>query len=313
MAEDPNRPPDEFADTDEEESDDEPPADFYAVKSTRSRCSVSAEAYGDWNTKVSFVAPVISKSEEQTARLTRVLGDSFMFSALEPPDLAAVIGAMREIAVEPRNRLIQQGDDGDCLYVVETGRFECAIKDPETGAESYVRYCEAGDVFGELALLYNAPRAASVDSVEASVVWRLDRDTFSHIIKDAAQSKRMRHEEFLARVPVLQTLGQYERSQLADALIAEWFEDAKAVMTQGEIGNRFYVVEEGQADAWKDGEHVMTYQLGDYFGELALIRNQPRATTVMSTGRLKVLSCDSGSFKRLLNVDQLEQLATRYT
>lgn len=44
-----------------------------------------------------------------------------------------------------------------------------------------------GEGFGELALLYNAPRAATIKAIEDSIVWKLDRDTFNHIVKDAAQ------------------------------------------------------------------------------------------------------------------------------
>ena len=43
-----------------------------------------------------------------------------------------------------------------------------------------------GEGFGELALLYNCPRAATITALEESTVWRLDRDTFNNIVKDAA-------------------------------------------------------------------------------------------------------------------------------
>ena len=55
----------------------------------------------------------------------------------------------------------------------------------------------AGDVFGELALLYNCPRAASVEATEDSVVWQLDRETFSHIVRDASAKRREAFMDFL--------------------------------------------------------------------------------------------------------------------
>ena len=71
---------------------------------------------------------------------------------------------------EPKDRPIQQGDDGDFLFVIETGSLEGYIKDRETGNEKMVKRCEAGDAFGELALLYNCPRAASVEACEKCVL-----------------------------------------------------------------------------------------------------------------------------------------------
>jgi len=53
-----------------------------------------------------------------------------------------------------------------------------------------------GDAFGELALLYNCPRAATITAKGDAELWSLDRKTFNHIVKDAAAQKREKYEEF---------------------------------------------------------------------------------------------------------------------
>ncbi len=50
----------------------------------------------------------------------------------------------------------------------------------------YLRDYNPGDAFGELALLYGAPRAATIVSKSPSHLWVLDRNTFNHIVKNAA-------------------------------------------------------------------------------------------------------------------------------
>ena len=65
-----------------------------------------------------------------------------------------------------------------------------------------VKKYTAGDVFGELALLYNAPRAASINADTECTLFALDRNTFNHIVKDSAQKKRTTYEEFLSTVPI---------------------------------------------------------------------------------------------------------------
>lgn len=60
-----------------------------------------------------------------------------------------------------------------------------------------------GEGFGELSLLYNTPRAATITAQKESLLWKLDRDTFNHIVKDAAAKKREKYDNFLQSVPIL--------------------------------------------------------------------------------------------------------------
>lgn len=295
----------------EDDDNDEPPPDFFKDQTNKARTSVSAEAYGEWNTKKAFVAPVVPKTDEQKDRLRNVLSKSFLFSSLEDNDMTVVIGAMSEVNSPEGEKVITQGDEGDFLFVIENGSLDCSIN--VDGNQKVVKTCEAGDVFGELALLYNCPRSATVTAKGSCVLWKLDRETFTHIVKESAQKKRLRYDSFLAKVPLLGNMDAYERSQLADALKVETFSDGAVIFKQGDVGNKFYILEDGEAVATKGGQEVMQYSSGDYFGELALIRNQPRAATITAKKEAKLLSVDSRSFKRLLNVNDLMQRAQKYT
>lgn len=286
----------------------------------RPRHSVSAEAYGEWNVKQEFVPKVIAKTEDQKKRIRSVLQESFLFSSLEEKDFETVINAMSEHVLTEKTRIIQQGDDGDLLYVIESGECKCLIKQPAGEEELCVKTCKEGDAFGELALLYNTPRAASVDSVGPATLWALDRETFNHIVKDAAAKKRNLYETFLCSVELLSGMEPYERSKVADALRAESFQDGEYIVKQGEAGDKFYFIEEGEAvatkslDADSPPQQVMAYKLGDYFGELALLQHEPRAANVVAKGAARVISLDRKSFRRLLGPleDILQRNTSRY-
>lgn len=156
-----------------------------------------------------------------------------------------------------------------------------------------------------LALLYNAPRAASIVADVDSVLFSLDRDTFNNIVKTSAIKKREKYEEFLRKLEILKDLTPYERGSLCDILLEETFKDGQAVVKEGEPGERLYFIEEGRAKTYKrnrrgEDELVFEFQQNDYFGELALIKNTPRAATVVAKGNLKTCSIDRDTFKRLL-------------
>ena len=73
------------------------------------------------------------------------------------------------------------------MYVLESGSLLCTKLFPGESEPKSLKTYVPGEGFGELALLYNAPRAATITAISESVCWRLDRDTFNHIVKDAAQ------------------------------------------------------------------------------------------------------------------------------
>mmetsp|Transcript_100789 Transcript_100789/g.325308 ORF Transcript_100789/g.325308 Transcript_100789/m.325308 type:complete len:409 (-) Transcript_100789:161-1387(-) len=307
-----------------EEEDDEvvdelpppPPADYMK---RGPRASVSAEAYGKWNQVKSFTPPVHPKTEAQKTRIRDVLKESFLFASVDPKEIGVVIDAMEERIVEAGTRIIEQGDDGDVLFVVEEGQMNCYKKQPD-GEEKLVKECHAGDAFGELALLYNCPRAASVKAHARCVLWQLDRETFNHIVRGAACKRRERYEEFLKSVPILDTMEAYERSTMCDALQTVAFSKGETIVQQGNPGDKFFILEEGECRVDKvyvEGtppQEVMQYKSGDYFGELALLMNEPRAASVIASTDCRLLTLSRKTFKTLLGPleDILKRNASQY-
>lgn len=291
---------------DEDDDCDEIPESFRKPDNQMgtSRQSVSAEAYGQWNQKKAFQAPKHAKTNEQKERLNQTLQKSFMFSELESQDMETILMATKEANFEPGKKVINEGDDGDFLFVIEKGSVNC-IKMID-GAEKVVKTCGPGDVFGELALLYNCPRAASVVAQDECICWQLDRETFNYIVKDAAVKRRNKYDNFLKNVALISSIEAYERSQIADALKPESFKKGEVIVKQDDPGDKFYILEEGFLYATKmtptEGEkRVMDYRAGDYFGELALLKNQPRAASVVvSSDTAKVLSMSRVSFNKML-------------
>lgn len=128
--------------------------------------------------------------------------------------------------------VITQGDDGDNLYIVDQGELDCYRKSARTNEESYLKLYGPGDAFGELALLYNAPRAATIIAKNDVICFALDRECFNHIVKDAATRKREAYEAFLGKVELLDQMDPYERSKIADALKPMKFKKGEYVVKE---------------------------------------------------------------------------------
>ena len=85
-----------------------------------------------------------------------------MFQGLSDDDKNIIIGAMEEVKTTSKEFIIKEGETGQMLYIISEGEFDCSkvIK----GKETYLKTYKPGEYFGELALMYNAPRAASIQS-----------------------------------------------------------------------------------------------------------------------------------------------------
>ena len=134
---------------------------------------------------------------------------------------------------QPQDFIIKEGEPGEVLYIVESGEMTCS-KIINEELKILKKYSE-GDVFGELALLYNAPRAATIQADTECFLWVLDRQTFNHIVKDASQKKRAKYEKNLSIVRILQNMDYYKRSKLKNAVMEKRYAKNEKIIQQGEF------------------------------------------------------------------------------
>ena len=288
------------------------PSDF----NTNRRTSVSAESLtpssGD---ESNWKPPYHPKTAEQLSRLRESVSNNFLFRDLHDDSASLVLGALVEKPIPAKDiKVISQGDAGDYFYVVERGTFDIYVNPSGTvqpgpqGMGNKVNSIGPGGSFGELALMYNAPRAATVVSTEpGSTLWALDRITFRRILMDSAYGRRRMYESFLEEVPLLSELTLYERSKIADALDTAKFAPGTTIIQEGEKGEAFFFLESGEAEAYKSDVEggkvpVKKYKKGDYFGELALLDDKPRAASVVASASSEVHVAYLGKqgFQRLL-------------
>ncbi|XP_032405244.1 mitochondrial carnitine/acylcarnitine carrier protein isoform X1 [Xiphophorus hellerii] len=295
-----------------ENDEDEEVKEAPKARTGRSRrVAVCAEAYdpdddADDNTEPQVVHP---KTEEQRQRLQDACKDILLFKTLEKEQFSEVLDAMFEVLVKPQDHIIDQGDDGDNFYVIDKGVYDIFVA--KDGVNVCVgKYNNKGS-FGELALMYNTPRAATIVATEEGALWGLDRATFHRLIVKNNAKKRRTYEAFIECVPLLNCLELSERMKIVDVLGARTFSNGDRIIAQGDKADCFYIVESGEVKILiktktKAGKQdnteveVARCSRGQYFGELALVTNKPRAASVYAVGETKCLVIDIQAFERLL-------------
>eukprot|EP00033_Pygsuia_biforma_P000633 GCRY01000747.1.p1 GENE.GCRY01000747.1~~GCRY01000747.1.p1 ORF type:complete len:300 (+),score=25.08 GCRY01000747.1:111-1010(+) len=245
---------------------------------------------------------VIPKDDVSAKRLMDALKRFVMFTYLDEEQQNAVFDAMIEKRVSAGETVIQQGEQGDYFYVIEEGTLDIFVKRPGKPSEKVLTVTN-GDYFGELSLMYSAPRAATVKAVRDCKLWAIDRQHYRHILMKSQLEKRDRYVASLRKVPILESLEDYEIATIADALIPVSFKKGDIIMRQGDHGDDFFIILEGNVKCTAGTSHCVIGELkeNDYFGEIALLTDSPRRATVeVESDFLKAIKLSRDRFNRLL-------------
>uniref|UniRef100_A0AAY4CRT1 cAMP-dependent protein kinase type I-alpha regulatory subunit n=1 Tax=Denticeps clupeoides TaxID=299321 RepID=A0AAY4CRT1_9TELE len=265
------------------------------VKGLQRRGAISAEVYTEEDA-ASYVRKVIPKDYKTMAALAKAIEKNVLFAHLDDNERSDIFDAMFSVTYIAGETVIQQGLDA--VYFTSVGQVYVN--------NEWVTSIGEGGSFGELALIYGTPRAATVRAKTNVKLWGIDRDSYRRILMGSTLRKRKMYEEFLSKVSILESLDKWERLTVADALETVQFEDGQKIVVQGEPGDEFFIILEGSAAVLQrrseNEEFVEVGRLGpsDYFGEIALLMNRPRAATVVARGPLKCVKLDRPRFERVL-------------
>lgn len=276
------------------------------IKPKTRRTSVSAESM-DPNKLKAQMSQVTSIEKEPAvaAKLLEIVGKSPLLRTLDNEQKDMIVKAFSGPMVKPPGEdVITQGDIGDTFYLLEEGEVDVHVS--KGGADPIkVHTYTPGDAFGELAIMYNAPRAATCRAQTEAKLWVLDRVSFKVIVVAAAMQKREMYIGFLKGVPILGSVTEMEIMTLADSLAEETYTDGSVICKQGDAGDFFYIIKSGaavcsQTDAEGVDKEVAKLTEGMYFGEIALLTSKPRQATVTASGDLVVLAIDRATFTRVM-------------
>eukprot|EP00747_Dinoflagellata_sp_TGD_P106680 gnl/TRDRNA2_/TRDRNA2_169920_c0_seq1.p1 gnl/TRDRNA2_/TRDRNA2_169920_c0~~gnl/TRDRNA2_/TRDRNA2_169920_c0_seq1.p1 ORF type:complete len:941 (-),score=209.34 gnl/TRDRNA2_/TRDRNA2_169920_c0_seq1:47-2521(-) len=298
-------------------SDDELPEHMVVTCPTAKRVGVSAEATQNEEAD-NWVPPVYEKSEAEREQLSDIINSSedskmqVLFGNCSKETFEKILDAMFTKKVPPGESVMEQGGVGDYFYVVKFGSFDIMVKKGDEPPKK-VFTAGAGFAFGELALLYNAPRTATITSTKHSEVWCLDRTSFRRLVVRSSEARFKRCVQFLQNIDIFQVLSEHERASLAEVLEEEEFENDEAILEQDEKDDKMFIVREGNAVACISGDkgevEVMQYSKGDYFGEIALLLGEPRKASVYAVGHCSTYYITRQTFKRILG--PLQDLLSR--
>ena len=276
------------------------------IKGRKKRLAVSAEVLkkieDDETFLNEFKPPIYKKSDVEQTLIMNVVTNNILFKGQTQQVLANCVGAFsKDARIAKGSVLIKQGDDkekAEKFYICESGKFDVEINGKKVGEVG------PGEGTGELALMYNQPRAATIIATEDSVVWSINRKLFNEIKIAAGAMKTKLIKQYLKTVEILQVLTDEDLTVLAHGMEESYYDDKQFIIRQGAPGDDFYIVFKGTVDIFKKEngkeEKVQVCKVGDYFGELALLSEDMRAASCVANGPVTVLVLDRQHFEEMI-------------
>ena len=225
--------------------------------------------------------PVHPKTPEEKEYLEAALKKNFIFESLTPRQIFPMVQALEKCSVPAGTIIIEQGDEGDYFYILFKGQCDFILDDNKLGS------AHSGDSFGELALLYDAPRAATVKAATDCILYRVDQVAFRLVLREQARAKESSKLELLKKVAFLKDVDSMELEKLADVMTPRTFTAGQTLASKGDEVKAFWLLESGQVRLANIGEKTVKYEdiilkPGDYFGEYAIASGRPTTADILA-------------------------------
>ena len=246
-----------------------------------------------------YVKKDIPKGENIRKLIYKAIKTNVLFESNTEDELTQIIDVFEPCSYTEGAAVITQGEKGDDFFVVESGDLSITVRMGEEGEGDLVdasinevkvgNYQEAS-AFGELALIYGSPRAATIMATEDCKLWRIKRSWYRGVVGQHRQRLHREKIEFLPKVNVgtkffKDILGKDQIDTMAQLLKQEYFKAGDTILREGEAGNTFYIIQSGEVSILKKelGEKpIATLGKAKFFGEKALLSDDVRQATVVA-------------------------------
>lgn len=234
------------------------------------------------------------KSSREISLIERSFERHFIFNTLSHDQKSQIIECMKQYTLAPNQVIFRQNQPGNNFFIVGSGMLEVLIN------EQRITTLTEGMGFGELALMHDTPRTATVRTLTSALLWGLDRGTFKQIIEDLNAKNYQENKNFIQSVSVFATLRPEQIEVLVGSMRTLNFVPGQVIVKEGDIGDLLFIIKDGAVSCTRGGAEIKRFVKGEYFGEQALLHNSPRTATCIAVNNLICLSIDGESLTNAL-------------
>ncbi len=244
--------------------------------------------------------PVVTRVREKLPKIP-------LFSDLDPAPFRELIERCQLRALKAGDRVFKQGSAGDSFFVICGGAVRVLRDEPERPQE--LAMLHEGSFFGEMAILSDAPRTATVESTSDDTLLleisaSLLNDLSARYPQMALALKRFCRQRLLANVmstsALFRPFTKQERKKLIELFRAREVPKGTVILKAGEVSDGLYVVLSGEVEAKNGGELLARLREGELFGEMSLLTRSPAVASVTAVRRTSLLRLPREDFNTVM-------------
>ena len=249
----------------------------------------------------------VEKLKEIRDILSSAVEESLLFNSMGAEEKSECVDAFRPQNFNSNETIIRQNEVGDDFYIVTSGTVEVLVKSSAAKRATSKGTLSKGQSFGELALLYNTPRAATIIAQTNVSLWVLPRSLFVNISTYFKYQRQNLYVTFLKKVEVFESMAHEKLIRVAEALESEKHVAGEPIILQGERGDHFYLIAKGSVTykvrdpETKEQQDVGDGNAGDFFGDKCLTdENDKRTASVYAVTDVELLCMERAMFHKLM-------------
>lgn len=241
------------------------------------------------------------QTPREKSDILKALSGHFIFNSMPETDKKALISKFKLYSLGPRQLIFTQGTPGNNFYIINSGLVQVIVNEiPKVTLQK-------GAYFGEIALLHDSLRTATIKTIQKSTLWVLSRDSFKSALKFVSDSKHEENKEFIEKISIFETLTQNQKQMILNLLVSQDFSAGQKIVTEGDPGDLLYIIKQGTVLCSINGIEVRHLNEGSFFGEQALLYKTIRTATITALNNVCVLSLKSDDLVSVLG-SQLQSI-----
>ncbi|XP_061719345.1 cGMP-dependent protein kinase, isozyme 2 forms cD4/T1/T3A/T3B isoform X3 [Cydia pomonella] len=275
------------------------------------RTAISAEPLSSLTQDNEMKLVKIPKSSKSRELIKSAILDNDFMKNLEMTQIREIVDCMYPVEYAAGSLIIKEGDVGSIVYVMEEGRVEVSREN------KYLSTMAPGKVFGELAILYNCKRTATIKAATDCRLWAIERQCFQTIMMRTGLIRQAEYTDFLKSVPIFKNLPEDTLIKISDVLEETHYQNGDYIVRQGARGDTFFIISKGQVKVTQklpnnDEKFIRSLTKGDFFGEKALQGDDLRTANIIADAPegTTCLVIDRETFNQLIST--LDEIRTKY-